>query len=155
MTLSNAERQAIDHEVSLVARSRTACIGALAAVQRHRRWISDETLHEVARYLGLPPATLEGVATFYNLIYRRPVGRHVIHLCDSVSCWVMGQAALLDELVRLLGTPPGGTTQDDRFTLLPLVCLGACDRAPALLVDRDLHGPLTPMDLPTLLERYP
>ena len=110
---------------------RAACIEALKLVQSRHRWISDGRLGEVAALLGMTADELDGVATFYNLIFRRPVGRHVVLLCDSVSCWVMGQERLLEHLTRRLGIGFGGTTADGRFTLLPTVCLGFCDRAPA------------------------
>jgi NADH-quinone oxidoreductase subunit E len=88
------------------------------------------------------------------MIFRRPVGRHVILLCDSVSCWIMGANPLRAQLGALLGIGPGATTADGRFTLLPCACLGACDRAPALMIDDDLHVDLTPEKIAELLERY-
>ena len=86
----------------------------------------------------MTPAELDGVATFYNLIFRKPVGRHVILVCDSVSCWMHG----LRDAARPPASAPGHrssgeTTADGRFTLLPIVCLGACDQAPAMMVDDD------------------
>ena len=124
-------------------------------VQRRHRWISDRRLREVATLLEMAPDELDGVATFYNLIFRRPVGRHVILLCDSVSCWLMGHDALLDRLQQRLGIRRGETTADGRFTLLPIVCLGNCDHAPALMIDEDLHGDVEPARLDTMLASYP
>ena len=121
-----------------------AGIDALVILQRHRGWISDETLFEAAEFLGMTPAELDSVATFYNLIFREPVGRHVILVCDSVSCWVMGYDPVLDHLKKRLGVGFGETTADGRFTLLPHVCLGACDKAPAMMIDDDLHVELDP-----------
>lgn len=133
---------------------RAACIEALMAVQRRHRWISDRRLREIAALLDMAPDELDGVATFYNLIFRRPVGRHVIMLCDSVSCWLMGHDALLKALEQRLGIARGETSADGRFTLLPIVCLGHCDHAPALLIDEDLHGDVEPQNLDALLARY-
>ena len=133
---------------------RAACIEALMAVQRRHRWISDRQLREVAALLDMAPDELDGVATFYNLLFRRPVGRHVIMLCDSASCWVMGHDALLQALQQRLGIVRGETSADGRFTLLPIVCLGHCDHAPALMIDDDLHGDVEPQNLDALLERY-
>jgi NADH-quinone oxidoreductase subunit E len=133
---------------------RAACIEALMAVQRRHRWISDAQLREVAALLDMAPDELDGVATFYNLLFRRPVGRHVIMVCDSVSCWVMGHDALLHALQQRLGIVRGQTSADGRFTLLPIVCLGHCDHAPALMVDDDLHGDVAPENLDALLARY-
>ncbi len=134
---------------------RAACIEAMKLVQRRHRWVSDRRLGELAALLGMTADELEGVATFYNLIFRRPVGRHVILLCDSVSCWIMGHDGLLARLESRLGVRSGGTTADGRFTLLPIVCLGHCDHAPALMIDDDLHGDVEPARLDTLLEAYP
>jgi NADH-quinone oxidoreductase subunit E len=80
----------------------------------------------------MSPAEVDSVTTFYNLIFRRPVGRHVILICDSVSCWIMGYEQVLNHIKRRLGVEIGQTTTDRRFTLLPIACLGACDKAPAV-----------------------
>ena len=131
---------------------RAACIEALKLVQSRHRWISDGRLGEVAALLGMTADELDGVATFYNLIFRRPVGRHVVLLCDSVSCWVMGQERLLEHLTGRLGIGFGGTTADGRFTLLPTVCLGFCDHAPAMMVDEEQYGDLDPQRLDAVLQ---
>jgi NADH-quinone oxidoreductase subunit E len=123
-------------------------------VQRYRGWLSDESIREIAEFLGMSPDDLDSVATFYNLIYRKPVGRHVILLCNSVSCWIMGYDRLRERLCRRLGIQLGETTADGRFTLLPIVCLGTCDHAPALLLDNDLHRDLSPDSVEQILESY-
>lgn len=153
-TLSDDERAAIDREVAHLPSRRAGALEALKAVQSRRGWISDEAVEAIAEHLGLTPAELDGVATFYNLVFRQPVGRHVILICDSVSCWVMGQEELHERARRLLGIDEGETSADGRFTLLSTACLGACDRAPALMIDDDLHGPITAEELPALLDRY-
>lgn len=144
----------LEEEVAAMPRKDAACIEALKVVQRHRRWVSDQGVRDIAEYLDMDPAEVDSVATFYNLIFRQPVGRHVILMCDSVSCWVLGYEALQERLERELGIEMGQTTSDDRFTFLPIPCLGTCDHAPALMVDDDLHRDLTPDDLPNLLEGY-
>ena len=152
--LTDEEIAAIDEAVSAVPTRRAAGIEALMIVQKRRGWVSDHSLEAVARHLGLPAAELDGAATFANLIFRRPVGRHVIMTCDSVSCYVMGCNRVREALEAKLGIRPGETTGDGRFTLLPIVCLGACDRAPCMLVDEELVGDLTPEGLDAILERY-
>jgi NADH-quinone oxidoreductase subunit E len=97
---------------------------------------------------------LDGVATFYSLIFRKPVGRHVVLLCDSVSCWMLGAESLRRRMEQKLGVTLGGTTKDGRLTLLPVVCLGACDHAPVMMVDEDLHRDLDSEKLDRILERY-
>jgi NADH-quinone oxidoreductase subunit E len=133
---------------------RAACIDAMRSLQARRGWLSDESLKELAAGLGVPFSELESLATFYNLLFRRPVGRHVIFVCDSVSCWTMGYEAIRRHLEERLGIATGQTTSDGRFTLLPIVCLGACDRAPVLMIDGNLHTDLQPDTLDALLETY-
>ncbi len=122
-------------------------------LQRHRGWISDDALADLAAYLNMSIDELDAVATFYNHVYRQPVGRHVILICDSVSCWLMGYDRLLTTLTDRLGTQLGGTSNDDRFTLLTNPCLGACDRAPCLMIGDDLHGDLDPEQAAEKLDR--
>ena len=153
--LSDAERAEIEEELSHYPDKRAACVEALKVVQRHRGWVSDESLKGVAAFLGMTCDELDGVATFYNLIFRKPVGRHVILLCDSISCWICGCDAMRKNLQTRLGISMGETTLDGRFTLLPIVCLGACDRAPTMMVDDDLHGDLTTEKVDRVLEQYP
>jgi NADH-quinone oxidoreductase subunit E len=152
--LSEAERHAIEAQLDHYEDARAACVEALKIVQRHRGWVADGPLADVARLLGMTPAELDAVATFYNLVFRRPVGRHVILFCDSASCWIMGCGNLAGALSGQLGIDPGETSADGRFTLLPTVCLGACDRAPALMIDDTLHGDVDPDQLERLLARY-
>ena len=152
--LSDAETAAIEAEVAHLPNRESAAIDALRIVQEHRGWVSDESLHAIARLLGMSADALDSIATFYNLIYRKPVGRHVLMLCDSVSCYVMGYAEIRQALIEKLGICEGETTADGRFTYIPNVCLGACDQAPALMIDEDLIGNLTPEGLDEVLARY-
>lgn len=153
--LSPEEAQAVAREITHYPDRRAAAIEALKIIQKHRGWVSDEGLRDAAGALGMDPAELEAVATFYNQIFRRPVGRHVIFLCDSVSCWICGYEDVRTALSDRLGIGFGETTADGRFTLLPMVCLGACERAPALTIDNETHGPMHPSGLDALLARYP
>ncbi len=152
--LSDEERKEIDAERAHYPDSQAVGVEAMKIVQRHRGWLSDESLTEIADYLGLSVAALDGAATFYNLLFRRPVGKHVILLCDSVSCWIMGYESLLEQLKVQLHIELGETTSDRRFTLLPSCCLGACEHAPVLMIDDDLHRDITPEKIEALLENY-
>ncbi len=136
--LSPKEIAAIEHECSLYEYRPAAAIDALQIVQRERRWINDESLYAIANMLGMSATELEGIATFYNLIYRQPVGEHVIHLCDSISCWLHDYQKIADHLCETLKIKFGETTRDGKITLLPNVCLGCCDKAPALMLDGEL-----------------
>ena len=131
-----------------------ACIEGLKIIQKRHRWVSDEAIKELGEILSMSPEAVDSVATYYNLIFRRPVGRHVILVCNSVSCWVMGYEKLLSALSNKLAIKYGETTADDRFTLLPIVCLGTCDHAPALMIDEDLHRDLTTDKLDEILAAY-
>lgn len=146
--------QQIAAVAQLAEYKRAAGLDALKLVQKRFGFVSDQHLAEVAALLEMSPAELDGVATFYNLIFRRPVGRHVILLCDSVACWMMGEKAARAHLCKYLGINPGETTADGRFTLLPIVCLGYCDHAPAMMVDDDQYGDLDASQLDAILERY-
>ena len=152
--LSAEEQKEIQAEIAHYPDKKSVCIDALKIVQRHRGWVSDESIRDIAGFLEMSVDDLDGVATFYNLIYRKPVGRHVILVCDSVSCWIMGYDRLREQLSKKLSIQLGETTPDKRFTLLPIVCLGACDHAPVMMVDADLHRDLKTEKLDQVLDRY-
>ena len=152
--LSELERREIEAEMAHYEFPRAACIEALKIVQKHRRWVSDESLHDVAAILGMSVDELDNVATFYNLIFRKPVGEHVILLCDSVSCWIMGYERIRARLNERLGIDLGQTTEDGKFTLLPMVCLGDCDHAPAMMVGEELYDDLDEGKVDDVLGRY-
>jgi len=153
--LTDEERREIENEFPHYATRRAVCIDAMKIVQKRRGWVPDEALLDISELLGVSPAELDGIATFYNLIFRQPVGRHVIYVCDSVSCWIMGAEHQFRQLSQQLGIRPGETTPDGRFTLLPIVCLGACDRAPVLMVDGNLHTEIEPAKIDGILQNYP
>ncbi len=152
--LTDDERRDLEEILTHYPSRRSSAITALKVMQRHRRWLSDEALADLGSYLGVSTDELDTLATFYNLLYRRPVGRHVILVCDSMVCWSVGYERLVRALEDELDVDLGGTTVDDRFTLLPIVCLGACDQAPAMLIDDDLHGPVQPEDVARILGAY-
>lgn len=152
--LTVEEREEIEAELARYPTKEAVCIDAMKIVQRHRGWVSDESARDIADLLEMSAADLDGVATFYNLIFRKPVGRHVVMLCNSVSCWILGYERMREHLTKRLGIQFGETTPDNRFTLLPIVCLGACDHAPAMLVDNELHTDLGPDRIDEVLEAY-
>ena len=152
--LTTHEKHEIDEAIKLVPVRKAAGIEALKIVQEHRRWVSDESIKDITQYVGMSVEELDSVATFYNMIFRRPVGRHVILLCDSISCWVLGYENIQEYFKKTLGIGLGETTSDGRFTLLPNVCLGTCDCAPALMIDNDLHRNLSVDQLDEILKKY-
>ena len=153
--LSTEERREIEAELVHYPTRQAASVDAMKIVQRHRGWVSDESLKDLASVLNMTADELDGVATFYNMIFRRPVGRHVILVCTSVTCWMLGASRLHERTAIASGARSGETSADGRFTLLPIVCLGACDHAPALMIDGDLHGDVDAERVDQMLSRYP
>ena len=149
-TLSETELAAIDSEIAHLPYRSAAAIDALKIVQAQRGWISDGSLRAIAQHLEMSAAELDGIATFYNLIFRRPVGDKVILLCNSITCWIKGCDALQQKISAQLGVGLGETTADERYTLLPITCLGACDKAPVMMVGEELHESVNEQTLHTL-----
>jgi len=149
--LDATERAAIAELIAHYPTARAAAIDSLKYVQQRRRYVSDGTLHELAHLLGMSAAELDEVATFYNLIYRKPVGEQVILLCDSISCWITGRDQLAAHIHQRIGIKQGQTSADGRFTLLPIVCLGHCDHAPAMMVGQTLYGDVDTAKLDEIL----
>ncbi|WPP44129.1 NADH-quinone oxidoreductase subunit NuoE [Pseudomonas sp. AN-1] len=152
--LSETERAAIEHEMHHYEDPRAASIEALKIVQKQRGWVPDGAIHAIAAVLGIPASDVEGVATFYSQIFRQPVGRHIIRVCDSMTCFIGGHESVLGAIQQQLGIAPGQTSADGRFTLLPVCCLGNCDKAPALMIDDDTFGNVTADGVAKLLEDY-
>ena len=152
--LSEAERSAIEHEMHHYEDPRAASIEALKIVQKARGWVPDGACDAIGEILGIPASDVEGVATFYSQIFRVPVGRHIIRVCDSMTCYIGGHESVLDSIRNEIGIAPGQTTADNRFTLIPVCCLGNCDKAPALMIDDDTFGDVQPGGVATLLEAY-
>jgi NADH-quinone oxidoreductase subunit E len=134
----------LEQRVAAAVTRREAAVDVMKELQRHYGWLSDEALAEAAQLLGMSPLHVEELATFYEMIYRRPVGRHVVHVCDSVSCWAMGGETLLESLAKLLALAPGSTTDDGAITLLPCSCLGNCGEAPCMMIGEQQYGRMTP-----------
>ena len=142
-SLTEIEIGEIEREIQHLPDRQSAAIDALKIVQVHRGWISDNSLAAIAQLLGMSVDELDGIATFYNLIYRQPVGENVILFCDSVSCWLMDGEKVCKKLREKLEIEFGQTSADNKYTLLPVTCLGDCDHAPAMMVGDELHHDLT------------
>jgi len=133
----------LEQRVADANTNREAAVDVMKELQRHYGWLTDEALDEASQLLGLSLLEVEELATFYEMIYRRPVGRHVVHVCDSISCWALGGETLLESLAHLLEIDPGSTTTDGAITLLPCSCLGNCGEAPCIMVDKKQFGRMT------------
>lgn len=134
--------------------TKSAILPSLYIAQREFGWLSEEALLFVARALALPEAMVRGTASFYSMFKHRPVGRHLIQLCTNVSCMILGAERLIDFLKNKYGIEPGGTTGDDRFSLVIMECIGACGTAPAMLVNTDFYENLTEQRIEEILEKY-
>ena len=137
-------RQALKAKIADTDHPRELVVDVMFALQDHYGYLSDMAVEETAALLEMTPLEVEELATFYTFIYREPVGKYVIHLCDSVVCWMDGQEPIQDYLCQKLAIRMGETTADGLFTLLPVCCIGYCDRSPAMLINRKVYGPLTP-----------
>ncbi len=137
--------------------TRQACLlPALWLVQEARGWISEPAMAEVAEVLGLTPAYVKGVVTFYTMYHTHPVGRHFIQVCTTSPCGLCGAEDVMRALLRESGCGElGATSPDGRFTVVEVECLGACGFATPVLVDDDFHDSVTPDGVPALLARYP
>jgi NADH-quinone oxidoreductase subunit E len=138
--------------ISSAEHPRELVVDVMLAFQDHYGYLSDEALEEAAMLLDMTPLEMEELATFYTFLYREPLGKYVIHVCDSVICWMDGYESIRDYLSKKLGIKMGETTSDGLFTLLPVCCIGYCDRSPAILINRKVYGPLTIEKLDNILE---
>lgn len=151
--LPNKLKEALEKKIAHADHPRELVVDAMLALQEHYGYLSDEAVEEVAALLGMSPLEVEELATFYTFIYREPVGKFVIHVCDSVICWMDGYESVKDHLCKKLAIDLGGTTADGLFTLLPVCCIGYCDQSPAMLINRKVYGNLTPEKIDAILEK--
>jgi NADH-quinone oxidoreductase subunit E len=123
------------------ALKREKIVDVLWALQKQRGHLDDEAIRLAAEQCDLTPAEVDEVASFYNLLLRRPAGRRQIFVCDSISCELTGTQQLIAAIERQLGAKLGEVTADGEFGLLPIVCLGHCEKAPCLLANEKVYGP--------------
>ena len=121
--------------------------------QEPRHYLSKEALQEVASYLNLPLSEVKGVASFYSMFSFTPRGRHVIRVCESPPCQLLGAMSVLEELKKVLAVKQGETTADGLFTLETASCLGVCGVAPAMMIDDEVYGNLTSEQIRRILEQ--
>lgn len=140
-------------KAAAIAHPHELIVDLLRAIQSHHGWVPDDGVLVTAKALGVLPIEVEEVATFYDKIFRREVGRRVIHLCDSICCWSAGAEMIAEHLQKALGIKLGETTADGMFTLVPTCCLGACGDAPAMMIGLTTHGHLTSEKIDEILQR--
>jgi NADH-quinone oxidoreductase subunit E len=129
-----------------------ALMPALHMVQHAYGWIPPQAMQEIAAFLELAPSEVHDTASFYEEYWLAPKGDHLIAVCRSVACEFCGQPAVTDAVKAKLGIDVGETTDDNKFTLIELECIGACDGAPAILLDENLHTNVTPESIGNLID---
>jgi len=130
-----------------------ALLPVLWIAQETFGWISKESAEEVARILELPPSHVDGVLTFYTMYNLRPVGRHLLQICTSISCHLAGAERLIEHCGRRLGIGLEETTKDGKFTMVEVECIAGCDRAPSMMVNDAYHEPVDEKKLDSLIDR--
>jgi len=154
ITLSAQEIDEIDHLLSHYPEAGGATIDALKIIQKYRGWVSDAALKALAEHTKIPLANLDSVATFYNQIFRKPVGDILVHPCNGVSCALMGYKAVHQTIKNELNISDGQTTADGKYTLISYPCLAACDKAPAMIVNGTLHEKVCPSQVKDILNQH-
>ncbi len=126
----------------------------LKHLQIRDRHIPREVIVKAARALDIPVNDVYGVASFYSFFSITPQGKHVIRICQSIPCFLKDSPMIMNSIKQEIGIEPGETTADGRFSFELVNCIGACDKAPAMLVDNDVHGHLTPDMISEILKTY-
>lgn len=147
----------IDHWVKKYPEheKQSAVMSALLIVQEEQNHLTKESMNAVAAYLGMPAIAVYEVATFYTMYEANPVGRHLVNVCTNISCKLRDSAGVVKHLEHTLDIKLGETTEDGRFTLRAVECLGACVNAPMMQVDKNYHENLTPEKIDAVLQQYP
>ena len=149
---SEQTKKSIDEIVARYPEKEAALLPVLHAAQREFGYISRATEKTVAGLLDLTPAKVHEVVTFYTMYNRQPVGRYHVQICSNLSCSLLGARSLIDHLSEKLGVQPGETTQDLKFTLSLVQCLGACEQAPCMMVNFDYYGDLDTTRIDEILD---
>ena len=152
---SENTRRELDAILSRYPEKEAAILPVLYLAQREFGYVSDEAIVYVAGLLGVTPARIEGVATFYTMFNRKPVGKYHVQICRNISCSLLGAEHLIEHVSKKLGIRPGETTPDGKFTLSRAECLGSCGTAPVMQVNDDYHENLTRERIDALLDRLP
>jgi NADH-quinone oxidoreductase subunit E len=151
--LSTTLKELLLHRIAEAEHPREQAVDVMLEIQRHHGYMSDESMEAAAALLGMTPLELEELATFYDHIYREPVGKYVIRVCDSTVCWMHDHVSVMDHVASRLGIGMGKTTPDGLFTMLPVCCIGYCDRAPAMMINQKIFGRLTPGKIDRVLQK--
>jgi NADH-quinone oxidoreductase subunit E len=144
VVLSESSREEIRRIRKEYPDAQSALLPALYRAQEdYGGWLPEGAFEEVAAEMDLSPALVASVASFYTMLSRKPVGRHLIQICTNISCSLLGSERLVEHVSRKLNVKPGETTADGKFTLLEVECLGACGGAPMMQLDDQYYESLT------------
>lgn len=152
MKLKDSSKKSILDLQKLYPKKRSALIPALHLAQTEYGYLPVEIQQEVADLFGLDLNEVQSVVSFYDMFFEKPVGKHLIHVCKNISCMLRGSDNLLENLCTRLKVKPGETSENGEFSVISSECLGACDRAPMLLVDDQVYGPVKEGDLEKIIE---
>lgn len=155
MTVATSEMKEKVNEILKPWRGKTGgMIPILQGIQHEFGFLREDVLKEISTELRVPLAEIYGVATFYAQFHLKPRGRHIIRVCRGTACHVRGSLTILDKVKKVLQVEENGTTEDLRYTLEPVACIGACGLAPVMMVDEDTHGRLTPDKVMEVINSY-
>ena len=141
-------------EISAGNGCREQLLKVLKAEQAKSGYLSTEFLTEAARSFDLPVGEVYGVATFYSFLSTKPQGKNIIRVCKNLPCFIKGAEVIIESIKRELGIKPGETTADGIFSFELTNCIGACDRAPAMMINSEVYGDLTPEKIERILKEY-
>jgi len=150
--LSETAYQQIQTLMGKYPRKRSALIPALMLAQKEAGYLSTEILREIASLFGLTPNEINEVASFYSMLHKKPVGKYVLQVCTNISCLLCNAEGIMEHLTRRLGIRPGQTSEDGKYTLVEVECLGSCGTSPVVQINDDYHEDLTPENLDRILD---
>ena len=151
-TLPEAVSQKIQALIDKYPQKRSALIPSLHLAQKEKGYISQDTICEIAGIFDLTPNEVSEVVSFYTMFHRKPVGRYVIQVCTNISCLLCNAEEIVDHLTQKLGIKLGETTEDNKYTLLEVECLGSCGTSPVIQINDDYYEELTPQKVDQILD---
>ncbi|QJC31798.1 NADH-quinone oxidoreductase subunit NuoE [Enterobacteriaceae endosymbiont of Donacia tomentosa] len=152
--LNHEELKSINNICAQYECNNAAIIEILIFFQKKYGWISDPIVNIIADILKIHPSEVDSIATFYSQIFRSPVGKYIIKYCDSVVCYITKYEKILNNIKKRLKINPGQTTSNRLFTLLPICCLGLCEKSPVIMINKKIYTSLTSNSINTILDSY-
>jgi NADH-quinone oxidoreductase E subunit len=152
--MSSEERINLKEKCEKIVKNRPNVINILQSLQEEKGYLDRDEMLKISKSLDIPIIDLYGVATFYSLFKLEKQGKHLITVCSGTACHVKKSDKITEELEKILGIKRGNTTEDGKFTLETVNCIGACARAPAMMVDNEVYGELTPKKLKAIIDKY-